>query len=240
MPRALISVSDKTGLVDFARGLVRRGFELVSTGGTARSLQQAGLAVVGISEVTGFPEMMDGRVKTLHPLVHGGILARRKRPDDLAAAAAHGITLIDVVVVNLYPFVKAAANAETPFDALIEEIDIGGPSLVRAAAKNFQDVLVVVSPADYPAVLRELDRPGGASQAFRFELARKAFAHTGSYDTAIASTLATVSVSDGAFTRAGATGVPRTDSPGLAATLSPTLRKLRDLRYGENPHQAAA
>src|SRR4029079_9909427 len=126
MPRALISVSDKTGLIDFAGGLVRRGFELVSTGGTARALQQAGLAVVGISDVTGFPEMMDGRVKTLHPLVHGGILARRSRVADLAAAAAHGITLIDVVVVNLYPFVKAAANAETPFDQLIEEIDIGG------------------------------------------------------------------------------------------------------------------
>src|ERR671937_229531 len=163
MPRALISVSDKTGLVDFARGLTSRGFDLVSTGGTAKALQQAGLPVVGISEVTGFPEMMDGRVKTLHPLVHGGILARRGRADDLAAAAAHGITLIDLVVVNLYPFVKAAANSDTVFDALVEEIDIGGPSLVRAAAKNFQDVLVVVSPADYPAVLRELDVPAGPS-----------------------------------------------------------------------------
>src|SRR5436190_4093397 len=186
MPRALLSVSDKTGLIDFARGLASRGFDLVSTGGTSRTLQQAGLAVVGISDVTGFPEMMDGRVKTLHPLVHGGILARRSRADDLAAAAKHGITLIDVVVVNLYPFVKAAANPETPFDQLIEEIDIGGPSLVRAAAKNFQDVLVVVSPDDYAAVLAELDRPTGTSPAFRFELARKAFAHTGSYDTAIA------------------------------------------------------
>src|SRR5215470_18902644 len=122
MPRALISVSDKTGLIDFAQGLVRRGFELVSTGGTARALQQAGLAVVGISDVTGFPEMMDGRVKTLHPLVHGGILARRARTDDLASASAHGITLIDLVVVNLYPFLEAAANPETPFDGLIEEI----------------------------------------------------------------------------------------------------------------------
>src|SRR4029453_18495519 len=133
MPRALISVSDKTGLIDFAHGLVRRGFELVSTGGAARTLQQAGLAVVGISEVTGFPEMMDGRVKTLHPLVHGGILARRGRSDDLASAAAHNIRLIALVVVNLYPFVQAASNPDTPFEALIEEIDIGGPSLVRAA-----------------------------------------------------------------------------------------------------------
>src|SRR5512132_1653587 len=136
MRRALISVSDKTGLVEFARGLASRGFELVSTGGTAKALQQAGLAVLGISDVTGFPEMMDGRVKTLHPLVHGGILARRGRADDLASAADHGITLIDVVVVNLYPFVKAAADSKTPFEGLIEQIDIGGPSLVRAAAKN--------------------------------------------------------------------------------------------------------
>jgi len=194
MHRALISVSDKTGLADFARGLAARGFELVSTGGTARALQEAGLAVIGVSDVTGFPEMMDGRVKTLHPLVHGGILARRGRPEDLASASTHGITLIDLVVVNLYPFVKAASNPDTPFDALVEEIDIGGPSLVRAAAKNFQDVLVVVSPSDYPAVLEQLDRPGGPAREFRFELARKAFAHTGDYDTAIASTLASISV----------------------------------------------
>src|SRR5215208_6671230 len=155
MPRALLSVSDKSGLVPFASALATRGFDLVSTGGTAKALQQAGLPVIGISDVTGFPEMMDGRVKTLHPLVHGGILARRARPDDLASAAAHGITMIDLVVVNLYPFVKTAANPDVPFDALIEEIDIGGPSMVRAAAKNFHDVLVVVSPADYPGVLEE-------------------------------------------------------------------------------------
>src|SRR5262245_17600133 len=170
MPRALLSVSDKSGLVELGRGLTARGFELVSTGGTARALEQAGLKVTGIQEVTGFPEMMDGRVKTLHPKVHGGILARRSRPDDLEAAAKHGITLIDLIVVNLYPFVKAAANPDTPFEGLVEEIDIGGPSLVRAAAKNFQDVLVVVSPADYGAVLEQLDRPGGPSLEFRFEL----------------------------------------------------------------------
>src|SRR6187401_2726357 len=146
MPRALLSVSDKTGVLDFARGLSARGFELVSTGGTARVLMDGGLSIIPISDVTGFPEMMDGRVKTLHPMVHGGILARRDRPDDLAAAMTHGITMIDMVVVNLYPFVQAAANPATPFDLLIEEIDIGGPSLVRAAAKNFRHVLVVVLP----------------------------------------------------------------------------------------------
>ena len=233
MPRALISLSDKTGLVDFARGLTARGFELVSTGGTAKALQQAGLAVTGISDVTGFPEMMDGRVKTLHPLVHGGILARRSRPDDLAAARQHGITMIDLVAVNLYPFMEAAADPDTAFEKLIEEIDIGGPSLVRAAAKNFQDVLVVVSPADYPAVLAALDASGGPSRAFRFELARKAFAHTGSYDTAIASTLGTITADEGGFRR-------EADGVAAPASLSLDLRKLRDLRYGENPHQRAA
>ena len=145
MPRALLSVSDKTGLVELGRGLGRRGFELVSTGGTAKALADAGLAVTNVSDVTGFPEMMDGRVKTLHPLIHGGILARRDHPEDLEAARAHGIGLVDLVVVNLYPFVKTAARPDVSFDDLIEQIDIGGPSLVRAAAKNFRDVLVVVS-----------------------------------------------------------------------------------------------
>ncbi len=232
MPRALLSVSDKTGLIEFARGLVDRGFDLVSTGGTAKTLQQAGLTVVGIQDVTGFPEMMDGRVKTLHPLVHGGILARRDHPDDLVSAGRHGITLIDLVAVNLYPFVKAASNPQTPFEGLIEEIDIGGPSLVRAAAKNFQDVLVVVSPADYPAVLEQLDRSGGPSRDFRFGLARKAFAHTGSYDTTIASTLETIT--------ADASGFRRGETSGSPASLVLGLHKVRDLRYGENPHQMAA
>src|SRR5882672_2293758 len=187
MPRALLSVSDKTGITEFARGLVARGFELVSTGGTAKALTDAGLAVTGVSALTGFPEMMDGRVKTLHPALHGGILARRDRPDDLAALERHGIGLVDVVVVNLYPFVKAASNPATPFDALVEEIDIGGPSLVRAAAKNFRSVLVAVEPADYPRLLAALDET--PSVAFRYELARKAIAHTAAYDTAISATL---------------------------------------------------
>src|SRR5512134_70895 len=143
MPRALLSVSDKTGIVDVGRGLAARGFELVSTGGTARALTDAGLSVTSVSSVTGFPEMMDGRVKTLHPALHGGILARRDRADDLAALAEHGLGLVDIVVVNLYPFVKAASNTASPFDSLVEEIDIGGPSMVRAAAKNFRGVLVV-------------------------------------------------------------------------------------------------
>ena len=232
MPRALISVSDKTGLTEFASGLAARGFELVSTGGTARTLKQAGLDVVGVSEVTGFPEMMDGRVKTLHPLVHGGILARRARPDDLASADQYGITLIDLVVVNLYPFAKAASNPDTPFEGLIEEIDIGGPSLVRAAAKNFQDVLVVVSPRDYQATLDQLDRNGGPTAEFRFGLAKKAFEHTGTYDIAIASTLDTVNADPSGFVRVPAAGSP--------AALTLGLHKIRDLRYGENPHQMAA
>ncbi|MGE3578504.1 MAG: bifunctional phosphoribosylaminoimidazolecarboxamide formyltransferase/IMP cyclohydrolase [Vicinamibacterales bacterium] len=231
--RALLSLSDKTGLIPFAKGLADRGFQLVSTGGTARALADAGLPVTNVSDVTGFPEMMDGRVKTLHPLIHGGILARRSKPEDLAKAAEHGIGMIDVVAVNLYPFVKAAANPATPFDHLIEEIDIGGPSLVRGAAKNFQDVLVVVSPSDYGDVLAQLDAAGGPTLAFRFELARKAFAHTGSYDSAIASTLGTVTVEGTTFTRPAV-------APVAPALLTVPLQKLRDLRYGENPHQAAA
>ena len=232
MPRALISVSDKTGLVAFAKGLAARGFELVSTGGTAKALQQNGLAVLNVSDVTGFPEMMDGRVKTLHPRIHGGILARRGVDSHLASAREHGIGLIDVVAVNLYPFAAAAANPATPFEGLVEEIDIGGPSLVRGAAKNFADVLVVVSPADYSAVLAELDRPGGPAQEFRFALARKAFTHTGAYDTAIAAALADVTVSGGAFARSSSGGAP--------ARMTVSLQKVQNLRYGENPHQAAA
>ena len=233
MRRAILSVSDKTGLADLGRGLVARGFELVSTGGTARALANEGLPVVNVSEVTGFPEMMDGRVKTLHPLVHGGILARRDHEEDLTAARAHGIGLVDLVVVNLYPFVETAAKPGVSFPDLIEQIDIGGPSLVRAAAKNFRDVLVSVSPADYGQVLAELDREGGPSLAFRFDLARKAFAHTGDYDTAIAATLADVRVIDDAFERPeGERFAP--------VRLQVDARKIQDLRYGENPHQPAA
>jgi phosphoribosylaminoimidazolecarboxamide formyltransferase / IMP cyclohydrolase len=213
MSRALVSVSDKTGIVELARGLGSRGYEIVSTGGTARTLVDAGLAVVNVSDVTGFPEMMDGRVKTLHPMVHAGILARRDHPDDLQAIAAHGIAPIDVVVVNLYPFAETARKPGVTFDELIEQIDIGGPSMIRAAAKNFRDVLVVVDPADYARVLDAIHT--GVSPELRFELMVKAFAHTAEYDLTISSTLG------------GDSG----------AHLA--LRKVRDLRYGENPHQHA-
>jgi phosphoribosylaminoimidazolecarboxamide formyltransferase / IMP cyclohydrolase len=232
MPRALLSVSDKTGLLPLARALADRGFELVSTGGTAAALEQAGLAVTLVSHVTAFPEMMDGRVKTLHPMIHGGILARRSRLDHMEAAAAHGITPIDVVVVNLYPFQQAAADPVTTAEGLIEQIDIGGPALVRAAAKNFEDVLVVVAPADYDGVVAQLDRPGGPEPAFRLMLARKAFSHTASYDGAIATALGEVATEPGGYAR-----VPATETP---ATLHLSLPKVRDLRYGENPHQRAA
>jgi phosphoribosylaminoimidazolecarboxamide formyltransferase/IMP cyclohydrolase len=233
MPRALLSVSDKTGIVDLGRGLVARGFELVSTGGTARVLSEAALPVTNVSTVTGFPEMMDGRVKTLHPAIHGGILARRDRPDDLSAVSAHGFALIDVVVVNLYPFAETASRPGTTFDALVEEIDIGGPSLVRAAAKNFRDVLVVVHPSDYADVLRELDRPEGASRRFRFTLARKAFEHTGHYDVTIADTLSRC-VFEGDDPVLAPAGAKESDVGRFS------LQKVRQLRYGENPHQSAS
>ena len=230
MPRALLSVSNKDGVVVVARGLAARGFELVSTGGTARTLAESGLPVTNVSDVTGFPEMLDGRVKTLHPKLHGGILARRDRPSDLAALAQHGIGLVDVVIVNLYPFAAAAANPSTTFDQLVEEIDIGGPSMVRAAAKNFRDVLVVVDPADYGPLLSELDAT--PSLAFRFDLMRKALAHTASYDSVISATLGAISLRGTAFER------------GVGDLFPPqalwTLEKIRDLRYGENPHQRAA
>lgn len=235
MPRALLSVSDKTGIVELGRGLTARGFELVSTGGTAKALAGAGLPVTNVSDVTGFPEMLDGRVKTLHPALHGGILARRDRPDDVAALQRHGISLVDVVVVNLYPFAAAAANPETPFDGLIEEIDIGGPSLVRAAAKNFRGVLVVVHPSDYPRLLAELDK--GPTLDFRYELLLKAFAHTAEYDTRIAATLKRASVSGVRIDRTRESAPAAARLPGR---MDISLEKLRDLRYGENPHQQAA
>jgi len=248
MPRALLSVSDKTGIVDLGRGLAARGFKLVSTGGTARALVDAGLAVTGVSDLTGFPEMMDGRVKTLHPNIHAGILARRHRADDLHAIEAHGIRPIDVVAVNLYPFRETASAPGVTFDELIEQIDIGGPSLVRAAAKNFRDVWVVVDPRDYPALLAALDAP---NVAFRFELMRKALAHTAAYDTTIAATLASVRFTGDGFamneagtvSAGGAEAVPGArvhDVTGLDTRLALTLDKVRDLRYGENPHQKAA
>jgi len=222
--RAILSVSDKSGLIDFARGLAARGVQLVSTGGTAKAIADAGLPVTNVSDVTGFPEMMDGRVKTLHPKIHGGILARRHRPDDLEALRSQGVELVDLVVVNLYPFATAAQNPETPFDELVEQIDIGGPSLLRAAGKNFRDVMVVVDPADYPKVLAEMAQPGGPSLPFRFGLMQKAFAHTAQFDLLIAGTLSSIVCEDGDFVR--------------RVGAHPNIQ-VRQLRYGENPHQKA-
>ncbi|MEN9819020.1 MAG: phosphoribosylaminoimidazolecarboxamide formyltransferase, partial [Gemmatimonadota bacterium] len=183
--RALLSVSDKTGLVPFATALAQRGVELLSTGGTARTLRDAGLAVRDVAEVTGFPEMLDGRVKTLHPAVHGGLLARRDLPEHMAAIAEHGIAPIDLVVVNLYPFRQTAARAGVHPDEVIEQIDIGGPSMLRSAAKNFAAVYVVVDPGDYAPVLAALDGDGDPP-ALRRLLAEKVYAHTSGYDAAIA------------------------------------------------------
>jgi phosphoribosylaminoimidazolecarboxamide formyltransferase/IMP cyclohydrolase len=235
--RALLSVSDKSGLIPFATALVAGGWELISTGGTSRALAEAGLPVVGVSDVTGFPEMLDGRVKTLHPKVHGGILARRHHPEDLRALDEHGIQPIDLVVVNLYPFARAAARADIALDDLVEEIDVGGPTMLRAAAKNFRDVLVVVDPADYGVVLDALAAPGGAPPATRFELARRAIAHTAAYDQMIATTLGEMAYDEAsdAFSRK-----PGDRDDLLPAIWTPRLEKRRDLRYGENPHQRGA
>ena len=234
--RAVLSVTDKTGLAEFARKLVALGIELVSTGGTAKLLRDSGIAVKDISELTGFPEMLDGRVKTLHPKVHGGILHRRENPAHIAAVAEHGITPIDMVVVNLYAFEKTAAKPGVAFDELIENIDIGGPSMIRSAAKNFHDVAIVTSPADYDAVADELARSGGSlSLDTKWRLARKAFATTAAYDSAIASTLERVSVNGSCHPQ-----LPSQTEERFPQTLRLTFQKSLDLRYGENPHQKAA
>jgi phosphoribosylaminoimidazolecarboxamide formyltransferase/IMP cyclohydrolase len=235
--RAILSVTDKSGLVDFARKLAEFGVELVSTGGTAKLLRESGVAVKDISELTGFPEMLDGRVKTLHPKVHGGILHRRGDSGHRAAVAKHGIPAIDMVVVNLYAFEKTAAKPGVRFEELIENIDIGGPSMIRSAAKNFQDVAVVTSPADYGAIAEEMARSGGAlslSMETKWRLAQKAFATTAAYDSAIASTLEQVS---GDFELKPAQGFPQNLFP---QNLRLAFQKVADLRYGENPHQKAA
>jgi len=233
--RALVSVSDKAGLTDFARGLTALNVELISTGGTAKALAAAGVPVTPVSDVTGFPEMLDGRIKTLHPKIHGGILARRKMPEDMTAIAAQGIAPIDLVVVNLYPFEETVKRPDATFEELIENIDIGGPSMVRAAAKNFQDVLVVVDPADYPRVLEQLRRQTGPSLDFRFKLMQKAFAHTALYDRAIQQAFVLCGVEgDGTLHRLTSVDDEAPDH------VSMEFRKDHDLRYGENPHQRAA
>ncbi|MFD1431925.1 bifunctional phosphoribosylaminoimidazolecarboxamide formyltransferase/IMP cyclohydrolase [Lacticaseibacillus yichunensis] len=216
MKRALLSVSDKTGLTEFAAGLLARGFELVSTGGTKKVLEAAGLAVTGVDEVTGFPEMLDGRVKTLHPRIHAGILAKRDEPAHMAALAAHEITPIDVICVNLYPFAETIQKPDVTRPEAIEQIDIGGPSALRAAAKNSDSVWAVVDPADYEAVLAGLDADDAA---LRRQLAAKVFATTAAYDAQIAAYL---------------------DPEPFPATFTPTYVKKQSLRYGENSHQNAA
>jgi phosphoribosylaminoimidazolecarboxamide formyltransferase/IMP cyclohydrolase len=216
--RAIISVSDKSGVVDFARGLKELGIEIFSTGGTKKSLETAGVKIHSISELTGFPEILDGRVKTLHPAVHGGILARRDLPQHLSQLTQNRIELIDMVVVNLYPFVETVTRAEVSLDEALENIDIGGPSMLRSAAKNFPSVLVVVDPGDYDAILQKLRR-GNIDLTHRKRLAQKAFQHVALYDTAIAQYL---------------------NEETFPEEMTIALRKARGLRYGENPHQKAA
>ena len=236
--RALLSVSDKNGLVELGRGLVERHFELVSTGGTARALREAGLSVTDVSGVTGFPEILDGRVKTLHPAIHAGILADRRQPAHNEALLERGIAPFEVVVVNLYPFAAAAERPGIGLDELVEEIDIGGPSLVRAAAKNHASVAIVTSPARYGAILAALDEPGGIPLGLRSALAIEAFRHTAAYDARIAAELP-CRMDKAGVELPGDPGLPRSADP-FPATLVVPLEKIDTLRYGENPHQPAA
>ncbi len=228
--RALISVHDKTGVVEFARGLAALGAEIVSTGGTARLLRESGVPVVDVAEVTGFPEMLDGRVKTLHPKVHGGLLARREIPEHVAALERHGIRPIDLVAVTLYPFEQTVAKAGVTLEEAIENIDIGGPSMIRGAAKNHAHVAVVTDPAQYGPVLDELRKSAGAlSDETRFRLAAEAFRRTAQYDAAIA-----------AYLRDPAAAGRSAPAAGFPERLALEGVRVQSLRYGENPHQAAA
>ncbi len=253
--RALLSVSDKTGLVDFARALRGFGVELLSTGGTAKALREAGLEVRDVSEVTGFPEMLDGRVKTLHPRIHGGILAVRDNPEHARALEEHEIGPIDMVVVNLYPFEQTVAREGVTLEEAVEQIDIGGPSMVRSAAKNFKDVAVVTSPKIYPLIFEELSQTGGAlSLKTRSGLALEAFSHTSTYDGAISSYLATAlrpkdprggeelhsAFTITEFVKLNAADKWLNAGGPFPEGVSLLLSKQSDLRYGENPHQHAA
>jgi len=221
---ALLSVSDKTGLVDFARGLVEQGFTVISTGGTKKALADAGVPVKSVSEITGFPEILDGRVKTLHPKIHGGILARRDLEQHRQQMEEHGIGSIDLVAVNLYPFAQTVAKSDVTLAQAIENIDIGGPTMVRSAAKNFKDVAIVVNPARYNTVLEELRQQGSISEETRFALAVEAFSHTAEYDAMISGWL---------YKQVK-------NAPLFAETLVLPFCKVQDLRYGENPQQKAA
>ena len=228
--QALISVSDKTGVLDFARALSAMGVNILSTGGTAKLLADNGVAVTEVADYTGFPEMLDGRVKTLHPKVHGGILARRDFPEHVAALEQHGIPTIDMVVVNLYPFQQTVAKEECSLEDAIENIDIGGPTMLRSSAKNHKDVIVICDPVDYSAVLDELKAGNGeVSYDTKFALAKKVFAHTAQYDGAITNYL----------TSLGEDKQHATRSP-YPQTLNIAAEKVQEMRYGENPHQSAA
>ncbi len=223
MKRALISVSDKTGIIDFARKLGDLGVEIISTGGTMKTLREAGIPVTYVSDITGFPEIMDGRVKTLNPLIHGGILAIRDNPEHVAQMKEHGIQGIDMIVVNLYPFKATIDKPGVTMEEAIENIDIGGPTMIRSAAKNFKFVAVVVNPDRYSEVLAELETNKEISAAARMRLAREAFNHTAEYDALIDAYLAG-QLGEGKF----------------PSSLHLVFEKVQDLRYGENPHQSAA
>ncbi len=228
--QALISVSDKTGVIEFARALAAMNVSLLSTGGTAKLLAEQGLAVTEVADYTGFPEMLDGRVKTLHPKIHGGILARRDFPQHMQALTQHAIPAIDMVVVNLYPFQQTVAKEQCTLEDAIENIDIGGPAMLRSSAKNHKDVVVICDPADYAQVLAEMQaQQGKVSIETRFGLAMKVFAHTAQYDGAITNY----------FTSLGADRLHANRSP-YPATLNLHFEKVQDMRYGENPHQSAA
>lgn len=222
--RALLSVSDKTGIVELAQSLHQYGVELLSTGGTAKLLAEAGLPVKEVSQHTGFPEMMDGRIKTLHPKIHGGLLGRRGTDDTIMQQ--HDITPIDLVVVNLYPFAATVARADCSLPEAIENIDIGGPTMLRAAAKNHADVTVLIDPADYPRVINQIQQSGGVDAATRFDLAVKTFEHTAQYDGMIANYLGTIGQQD--------------EHSSFSRTFNSQFLKKQDMRYGENPHQNAA
>jgi phosphoribosylaminoimidazolecarboxamide formyltransferase/IMP cyclohydrolase len=230
--RALISVFDKTGIVEFAKRLAALKIEILSTGGTAKLLRESGVAVRDVSDFTGWPEMLGGRVKTLHPKVHGGLLFRRKNAEDVKQAAEHGIAPIDLVVVNLYPFEATAAKAGLTAEQLIENIDIGGPTMLRSAAKNFENVTVVTDPADFERVAKELENAGDTTLATRLELARKVFATTSRYDGMITTELERLSAASGHISLEA--------KPVLPERVHIALWRQQELRYGENPHQAAA
>ena len=223
MKRALISVSDKTGIIDFAKELTNLGYEIISTGGTHKALEDAGLKVIGISDVTGFPECLDGRVKTLHPSIHAGVLAIRGNEEHMKQLADLGIDTIDMVVVNLYPFKQTILKPNVTREEAIENIDIGGPTMIRAAAKNYQDVAVVIDPKDYKKIIAEIKEIGDISVDTKFYLSAKVFMHTSHYDSLIAEYMKK------------AAGIEQ-----FPDTINLTYEKVQEMRYGENPHQKAA